>query len=146
MPAKHLSWEYYGGSQNIHLTCLYQEVVEYMQSKGWLNVKLNTEWDCNAFQFYAGDLYEMINNLYINVNARELLTGDCIASPNNLVIKHGRETARNVLQLDVTYNCVVKTRNKNIAPIDVLNFTAQVRLFIKPQAEKITLDFSIAEA
>jgi hypothetical protein len=68
-----------------------------MQKKGWLDARLDSNWDCNAFQFYAGDLYEMINNLYINVFPREALTGDCVASPNNLVIKHGRETARNVL-------------------------------------------------
>lgn len=47
----------YGGTQNIQLNCLYQEVVEYMQKKGWLDTKLDTTWDSNAFQFYAGDLF-----------------------------------------------------------------------------------------
>jgi len=27
VPDRHLSWDFYGGSQNIHLNCLYQEVV-----------------------------------------------------------------------------------------------------------------------
>lgn len=88
---------FYGGSQNIHLTCLYQEVVEFMQKKGWLDTKLDTTWDCNAFQFYAGDLYDLINNLYTDVGPRELLDGECKASPDKLKIKHGRDSHNNVL-------------------------------------------------
>lgn len=117
-----------------------------MQKKGWLDARLDTSWDCNAFQFYAGDLYELINNLYINVNPRETLSINCLASPNNLKIYHGRDTYRNILAMDVTYNCIGQTRNKNIQYVDVLNFTADVKLFIRPAAEKTHLTFTIAEA
>lgn len=68
-----------------------------MQKKGWLDTKLDTTWDCNAFQFYAGDLYDLINNLYTDVGPRELLDGECKASPDKLKIKHGRDSHNNVL-------------------------------------------------
>lgn len=41
-----------------------------MQKKGWLDTKLDTSWDTNAFQFYAGDLYDLINNFYLSANPR----------------------------------------------------------------------------
>jgi hypothetical protein len=46
-----------------------------MQNQTWLDTKLDTSWDSNAFQFYAGDLYDLINSLSLRVNARELVTG-----------------------------------------------------------------------
>ncbi len=114
-----------------------------MQKKGWLDTTLGTAWDCNAFQFYAGDLFDLINNLYLNVSARELVEGECKASPNNLSIKHGRDFRNNVLVLSISYTCTAKTRDRNLKYIDVLNFNADVRYLIQPKAEKVTLDFSI---
>ena len=139
-------FSFYGGSQNIHLICLYQEVVEYMQKKGWLDTKLGVDWDCNAFQFYAGDLYDLISNLYLAVSPRELLEGECKASADRLLIRHGRDTRSNILTLDVSYTCTAKTRNKTASSVDVLNFAADVKFFIEPKADKIALDFSIQDA
>lgn len=65
----------YGGVQNIHLNCLYQDVVNFIHAQGWLDTKLNSDWEVNAFQFYAGDLYDMMNSLYTKVNPRSLLEG-----------------------------------------------------------------------
>lgn len=45
---------------------MYQGVVSYMHSNGWLDTVLNKEWDVDAFQFYAGDLFDLINNLYLS--------------------------------------------------------------------------------
>jgi hypothetical protein len=70
-----LYFRVYGGIQNIHLNCLYQDVVNFMQAQGWLNTKLNADWEVNAFQFYAGDLYDMMNSLYKKVNPRAILEG-----------------------------------------------------------------------
>jgi hypothetical protein len=50
-----------------------------MQKKQWLDTNLDPTWDCNAFQFYAGDLYDLINSLGNRVYARELLQGECLA-------------------------------------------------------------------
>ena len=72
-------YRFYGGSQNIHMNCLYQSVLGYIQSKGWLDVKLDSSWECNAFQFFSGDLYDLISNLYLKVNPREIVEGECKA-------------------------------------------------------------------
>jgi hypothetical protein len=53
--------------------CLYESVIKFLESNGWLNTKLNEDWETNAFQFYAGDLFDLINNLYLRVNPRALL-------------------------------------------------------------------------
>lgn len=34
----------YGGIQNIHLNCIYQDVVNFMQAQGWLDTQLNSHW------------------------------------------------------------------------------------------------------
>lgn len=44
-----------------------------MQTQGWLDVHLNSDWEVNAFQFYAGDLYDAMNSLYTKVNPRAIL-------------------------------------------------------------------------
>ena len=48
-------------------------------SKGWLNTILNQEWETNAMQFYAGDLYEIIPATITNLVPRSKLMGECVA-------------------------------------------------------------------
>jgi hypothetical protein len=69
----------YGGTQSYHLTCLYESVVKYMQSNGWLDTTLNSQWEVSAFQFYAGNLFDLINNLYQDFSPRAILEGSCKA-------------------------------------------------------------------
>lgn len=54
---KHDDYRYFGGIQTIHSMDFYQHVFNYIFKQKWLNVDLNTDWNINAFQFYAGDLY-----------------------------------------------------------------------------------------
>lgn len=74
----------YGGSQTYHLNCFYESVVKYMQSNGWLDTVLNKEWDVDAFQFYAGDLFDTISTLYLSFEPKEILDGACIAQKDGL--------------------------------------------------------------
>lgn len=128
------------------MNCLYQEVLEFNQKKGWLDAKLDTTWDCNAFQFYAGDLYDLINNLYTNVGPRELLDGECKASADKLSIRHSRDLHNNLYVVDVSYTCTAKTRDRTYKYVDVLNFMADVRFYVEAKADKVTLDFTIVDA
>ncbi len=48
--------------------------------------------------------------------------------------------------MDVTYNCAVRTKDKTYKYIDVLNFVADTRINLDVRADKIWLDFSIADA
>lgn len=115
----------------------------YIQKKGWLDIKLDSTWECNAFQFFAGDLFDLINTLYLKVEPRELLEGECKANSNGLSLRHGREAVYNTYAVDIEYECGLRTRNKQLKTIDVLKFTADVKLIINAQALKTELDFSI---
>ena len=48
-----------------------------MHSNGWLDVTLDSNWEVNAFQFYAGDLFDLINNLYQDFSPRAIIEGKC---------------------------------------------------------------------
>ena len=62
--------------QNIQLNCLYQDVVNFMQAQGWLDTQLNSNWEVNAFQFYAGDLFDfMSSNFNSKVKPVSVLEG-----------------------------------------------------------------------
>lgn len=46
-----------------------------MQKKGWLDTKLNSDWETNGFQFYAGDLYDIFSNVNKKVSPISQLFG-----------------------------------------------------------------------
>jgi hypothetical protein len=79
-----------GGSQNYHLLCMYESVVFYLQANGWLNTVLNNQWEVDAFQFYAGDLFDIINNLHLTFSPRAILDGECVAQKEGLSLKSSR--------------------------------------------------------
>ena len=55
-----------------------------MQSNGWLDTVLNYDWEVSAFQFYAGDIFDFINNLYLDFSPRTILDGSCQAQKDDL--------------------------------------------------------------
>lgn len=75
----------------MHLNCFYETVLGYLQSRGWLDTVLNDKWETNAFQFYAGDLFDLINNLYLYAKPRSLLDGTCTAQKDGLKLVSARE-------------------------------------------------------
>lgn len=128
------------------LNCLFEEVVGYMQKKGWLDITLDSSWECNAFQFYAGDLYELIPNLYLKVNPRELLTGECKASSNDLSLEQSRQFLANSFLLKATYNCVIRSRDKGAQPIDILKFKAETNTYLLLSLGKTMMDWEILDS
>lgn len=72
----------------------------------------------------------MINNLYLKVSPRELLEGECTATKNGLELKHGRELVYNRYSVDIEYECVVRSRDKELRNLEVMKFVADVRLII----------------
>lgn len=135
----------YGGSQTFHLNCLYETVVYYLQSNGWLNTVLNSDWEVDAFQFYAGDLFDVINNLSKNFSARAILDGSCEAQKENLRLYPAREFDSNVFALLTTYKCSLKGTDLTGSTTQVMKFTLRSRLYIEVQALTRTLDFKVKE-
>lgn len=85
----------------------------------------------------------MISNLYIDASPRELLEGECKASPSGLNLKYARDEVYNIYSLDVAYTCTLKTRNRQAQAIDVMKFETDIKFYIKAEAGKISLNFNI---
>lgn len=87
--------------------------------KKWFDVNLNTDWNTNAFQFYAGDLFEIIPKVSSNVSPRTRLAGNCTAqNDDNFKFKrNGTEKYSAV----VNYKCEIITEtNVKVADFDIL--------------------------
>lgn len=62
LPVKHEDYTIFGGIQSAYSLDLVAEVARYALKKGWLDTSFETvNWETNSFQFYAGDLYDVIN-------------------------------------------------------------------------------------
>lgn len=55
-----------------------------MYSNGWLDTVLDSNWESDTFQFYAGDLFDLINNLYLSFSPKAILDGNCVAQKQGL--------------------------------------------------------------
>ena len=56
-----------------------RQTVKYILDQKWLDVELDGSWDVNAFQFYAGDLYDVMSKVKATIPPRTRLAGSCVA-------------------------------------------------------------------
>jgi len=117
-----------------------------MHSNGWLDTNLNEGWESDSFQFYAGDLFDLINNLYLTFSPRALLDGTCAAQKEGLIFRPSREFDANAFTLSANYVCSLKGTNKEGSTTQILKFKAAVKLYIKVEATTHSLNFKIVEA
>lgn len=118
-------------------------MVKYLHSNGWLDATLNDNWESSSFQFYAGDLFDLINNLHLSFSPRAMLDGTCAAQKTGLRFFSSREFEDNSFTLDVTYNCSLKATNKEGASAAVLKFRSVNKIYIKAEVTTKTLAFKI---
>lgn len=137
------SFRTYGGSQNFQANCIYEGVVNYLHANGWLDANLNDNWESSSFQFYSGDLFDLINNLYLTFPPRAMLDGTCVAQKNGLRFFASREFESNSFTLDVIYNCSLKGTNKEGVVAPVLKFRSVNKIYIKAEVTTKTLSFKI---
>lgn len=117
-----------------------------MQSNGWLDTVLNNQWEVDAFQFYAGDLFDMISNLYLTFSPRAILDGECKAQKDRLRLTPSREFDSNTYAFLATYNCTLKGTNTAGSTVQVMKITAKTRIYITVEATTKSLSFKITEA
>jgi len=126
--------------------CLYEAVINYVQTNGWLDTVLNDGWETNAFQFYAGDLFDLINNLHLNFSPRSIIDGNCAAQKDGLRFSAEREFDSNSYTLDVTYKCSARASNNDGSTVQILKFTSNTKFYIKSEANIKSLSFKIIYA
>jgi hypothetical protein len=120
------------------MNCLYESVVGYLQSNGWLDTVLDANWESSSFQFYAGDLFDLINNLYLTFSPRALLDGSCSAQKEGMRFFSSREFDANSYTLEVTYNCSLKGTNKEGSTAQATTHTLTFKII---EAELLNLSF-----
>lgn len=91
----------------MHTYDLYQHIFDYSFKNKWLNAELNTDWNTNAFQFYAGDLFEIIPQVSSTIAPRTKLAGSCTGI-NDTNLKFGKNTTSK-FQAVINYNCQIVT-------------------------------------
>jgi hypothetical protein len=128
------------------LNCVYESVIKYLLANGWLDTSLNEQWESDAFQFYAGDLFDLINNLHLTFSPRAILDGGCTAQKDGLNLMASREFDANAYNLGIKYSCSLKGTNKEGSTALILKFKAATKLYIKAEATTHTLTFKIIEA
>jgi hypothetical protein len=125
---------------------VYESVVSYLQANGWLDAVLNDSWESDSFQFYAGDLFDLIGNLYLTFSPRAILDGKCIAQKQGLRFLSTRDFESNSYTLDVTYNCSLKGTNKEGSTVEIMRFRSVNKIYIKAGVTTKSLTFKIIYA
>lgn len=93
----------YGGVQEFITFDVYKNTLKYAIDNGQLDSVLDRRgWESRFFQFFAGDLYEVIPKVSLRFLANEPVTGECKTSSRNLEMKKGGYDYFNV---SLVYNC-----------------------------------------
>ena len=123
---------------------MYENVIYYLQANGWLDTVLNSDWEVDAFQFYAGDLFDIVSTaLSTDFSPRAILDGRCTAQKDNLHFKSAREFETNAFSLAANYKCSLKGTNLAGSTVEVLRFTAATRIYIVAGVTTRSLTFKI---
>ena len=78
------------------------------------------------FQFFAGDLYEVIPRVAYNFLASDVITGKCTAEPTTLKIEKGTHETINVT---MDYDCNLYAAGKQVAVFKIQNMSTLLSNF-----------------
>lgn len=77
----HLLFRTHGGLQEFVTYDVYRNTLNYAIDQKFMNIDLNrANWQSRFFQFYAGDLYEVIPKIATKYRATAAVTGSCQTS------------------------------------------------------------------
>ena len=74
------------------------------------------------------------------------MEGKCVASNKNLSIRNSRDIVLNVWEVKITYNCSASSKDKNRQNVQVLNFHADVEIFVKVSASQRSINLEVMKA
>lgn len=80
-----------------------ENTIRYAANKGVLNAKLTKkDWESNVFQFYVGDLYDIIPKLATKYYAATPVDGSCNTTARYVTIS---TVSNNKFQFNLPYTC-----------------------------------------
>lgn len=120
---------------------LYKSTVEYALSQGFLNSALNRDnWQSRHFQFYIGDLYDVIPALQKKYYPRDEVTGSCVALTNGFSFTRGGTDSFNVT---LNHNCSLYA-NSTDKIVDIL-INSALNIQAKPFSNYTNFVINIAD-
>ena len=124
----------YGSTQQFVSYDFYENVIKYAISKNLLDTDLSREgWESRMFQFYAGDLYEVLDKVQSRFFADKEVTGNCRATFTGLKVwKAGFDT----FNVSIHFDCEL-----NIERTKVLDFAVGLQAEIEGAPRATTMDF-----
>jgi hypothetical protein len=109
--------------------------------KGWLDASFSREWETNAFQFYVGDLYEVIPES-MKLPPRTAITGNCTAHEDSFFsVKRYSDDA---IQVNINYTCLIETNDTARTRLADFSLSTNIRVNIVAKYE--TLELNILKA
>lgn len=117
------SFRVYGSTQQFISYDFYENVIRYAIDKDLLNTDLNRDsWESRMFQFYAGDLYEVLDKVQDRFFASAPVAGNCKADFTGLKVwKAGFDT----FNVSIHFNCELSIERTKILDFGV-GLTAEI--------------------
>lgn len=104
-----------------------------------LNTKLNEmNWQSRVFQFFAGDLYEIIPALATKFYASEAIEGACTTFPTDV---KATILASDSFAITLPYSCSLSIKTTKISSFDM-----DLTLYLQPVPQSTYLDFKVTKA
>lgn len=136
VPEEHEDFSIFGGIQTAISMDLVRQIALANLRNGWFNTVLTKEWETNAFQFFAGDLYEIIPETQ-KLAPRTALTGACNATEDGFFsLKRYKDE---IFQLSLDFNCYIQTNDTAKTKVGDFVVATNIRVKVVPGYETLEL-------
>ena len=108
---------------------LYRKILMYNIKQKWLDTIIDSSWDTNSFQLYAGDLYDIIPETRKSVPARTRLVGTC-STINDSNTNFSRNSY-NQYRVTLNYDCEIKSESD----VKLMKFQVLTNIILKTRLE-----------
>jgi hypothetical protein len=126
----------YGGTQQFVSYDFYEGLIRYAIGKDILNSELTrSNWESRMFQFYAGDLYEILPLLQSRYFASVEVAGTCSPNYNNLKVQKG---GKDTFEVYINFDCSL-TIEKN----KLIDFAVNLKLTIAGEPSADSIDYKL---
>lgn len=136
VPAEPLDTRYFGGTQEFLSLGVHESSVLFAIRNGFLNTDLTqARWPSSVFQFYAGDLYDVIPTLSKKFYPSDSISGSCNAIEQGFSLVRGGPTYLNVT---INFNCTL-----GIGKSKINDFTVNTIWQIEGRPSNKYIDFVV---
>lgn len=131
-----LLFRVYGSTTQYISYDFYEQVIRYAVTKDYLDSDLAREnWSSRMFQFYAGDLYEVLQNVQTRFFASDPVTGNCKATFAGLRVW---KASYDTFNASIHFDCEL-----NIQRTKVTDFSIGLQLEVEGVPMESTMDFKL---